>query len=655
ILMDDAIVISENIATKREAGLPPLEAAGAGAMEVLPGVLSSFLTTVCIFGSLAFLQGDIGQILKVVPIVMIAVLVCSLVEAFLILPHHLGHALEKSERPGAVQRWTNVQLDKGRHYVSGFAARAVRARYLTVGIAVGGLLSAVALLAGGIIKFSPFPALDGNTIEARILLPQGTPLERTKAVVARIETALDQMNDELSAQQPDGAQLIKSRTVRYNENADAFETGPHVATVSIDLLSSEVRTIDNDTFTATLRQRVGQPADVVLLQYTEPAIGPAGRAIDIELKGSDLDALKAASVELQNWIRRYRGAVDITDDLRLGKPELEIRIKPEGLALGLRAEDIAQQVRAAFFGSTVDEIQTAQKSFEIDVRLAEQDRNRRETLDTFVITTANGKQVPLSAIAELTSTRGYARINRIDGQRTVRVIGSVDPRLGNATEIIADTSARFLPEIQTRYPQISVNVSGENEEAATTQRSMISGFLLGLIGVFLVLSFQFRSYVEPVVVMVLIPFAFIGAVIGHALLGIAFTMPSLLGFAALSGIVVNDSILLVNQIKDRHEPGQTVADVAPAAVGARFRAILLTSLTTVFGLLPLLLETSLQAQVLIPLVTSLAFGLMASTVLVLIVVPAFYAILDDFGLTTLAAERAHDATDAPTSSAPAHA
>ncbi|MEL6746816.1 MAG: efflux RND transporter permease subunit, partial [Pseudomonadota bacterium] len=641
ILMDDAIVISENIATKRETGLGPLEAAGAGAREVLPGVLSSFLTTVCIFGSLAFLEGDIGQVLKVIPVVMIAVLICSLVEAFLILPHHLGHALHKTERQGVVQRWANEAWDKGRRVVANYAKGAVQARYLTVGIAVGCLLSAAALLAGGIVKFSPFPALDGNTIEARILLPQGTPLERTQAIVAKIDAALERMNLELSPEQPDGANLIRSRTVRFNENADAFETGPHVATVSIDLLSSEVRTVDNDAFTSRLRQEVGQPADIIALQFTEPAIGPAGRAIDIELQGPDLTQLKAASQELQTWLSRYQGAVDLTDDLRLGKPELEITIKPEGLALGLRAEDIAQQVRAAFFGSTVAEVQTAQKSFEIDVRLAQEDREQRATLDTFVVTTANGKQVPLSAIAELTPTRGFARINRIDGQRTVRVLGDVDTRLGNASEIINDTAARFLPGLQERYPNVQVNVGGENEETATTQRSMISGFLLGLVGVFLVLSFQFRSYIEPVVVMALIPFAFIGSVLGHLLLGIDFTMPSLLGFAALSGIVVNDSILLVNQIKTRRAPGQTVAQVAPAAVGARFRAILLTSITTMFGLLPLLLETSLQAQVLIPLVTSLAFGLLASTVLVLIVVPAFYAILDDFGLSAKTDEHIH--------------
>ena len=637
ILMDDAIVISENIASKSEQGLPPLEAAAEGAKQVLPGVLSSFLTTFCIFGSLAFLEGNIGQVLSVIPVVMIAVLACSLVEAFLILPHHLGHSLAGATgQPGPVQRWSARAIDWSRERIGDVAFVCVRLRFFTLGCAAASLIVAISILAAGIVKFSPFPSLDGDTLEARILLPQGTPLARTEAVVARIERAALKLNEELTPQQPGQQPLIKARSIRFNENADAFESGPHVATISIDLLPSETRTIDNDTFFARWRDAVGTIPDVISLQFIEPSIGPAGRAIDIRLIGSDLNALKAASLDLQKWLNRYAGVVDLMDDLRLGKPEFRIALRPEGLALDLRSEDVAQQIRAAYFGTTVDEVQTSEKEFEIEVRLAAVDRSDLSILDRFVITTSAGGQVPLTAIADVTLERGYARINRVDGVRTVTIIGNVDPRVGNATEIIADTKQRFLPGFLERHPGVRLSIGGEQDEAATAQRSMISGFLLGLIGVFMVLSFQFRSYVEPIVVMVLIPFAFVGVVLGHLVMGLEFTMPSLLGLAALSGIIVNDSILLVNQIKSRHRAGLTVAEIAPDAVRARYRAILLTSVTTIAGLLPLLSETSLQAQIMIPLVTSLAFGLMASTTLVLIVVPAFYAILDDFGFSTLA-------------------
>ncbi len=641
LLMDDAIVISENIASHSEDGLPPADAAARGAQEVLPGVLSSFVTTFCIFGSLAFLKGDIGQLLRVIPVVMIAVLAASLVEAFLILPHHLSHALKKGNPKGGwVQSRVSDGLEWVRENIVGvFCAVCVKARYLTAGLTFAALLLAVSAMVTGVLKFSAFPELDGDTLEARILLPQGTPLERTQSAVARIEQAILRINDEFSPQQPGGAPLLINRTVKYNENADSHEAGAHVATVSIDVLSSEVRTLDNEALLAEWRRETGTIPDVIALKFTEPTLGPAGRAIEIRLSGRDLEALKSASEELQAWLSRYEGVVGLIDDLRLGKPEIKIRMREEGIALGLRADDVADQLRAAFFGTTVNELQVDTGGLEIDARLAREDRESRATLDNFVITTAEGDQVPLSAVATLRDDRGYARVNRIDGLRTVTIEGDVDTRLANANEIITDTSQRFLPDFEKRHPEIKVTIAGQNQEAGQTGASMITGFIIGLIGVYLVLSFQFRSYVEPVVVMILIPFAFIGAVAGHIIMGLDFTMPSLLGFAALAGVVVNDSILLVRQIKEHHAPGSTVADVAPLATKARFRAILLTSLTTIAGLLPLLSETSLQAQVLIPLVTSLAFGLMASTILVLFAVPAFYAILDDFGLTTLAEER----------------
>jgi len=250
-----------------------------------------------------------------------------------------------------------------------------------------------------------------------------------------------------------------------------------------------------------------------------------------------------------------------------------------------------------------------------------------------------GALVPLSAIATVRHGRGYARIIRVDGIRTVTVQGDVDKRIANANAIISDMKMSFFPGFKKRHPQVILDIEGQDKNAGKTQKSMVRGFAVGLIDVFLLLSFQFRSYVEPVVVMIVIPFAFIGVVWGHLAMGLEFTMPSMLGFVALAGIVVNDSILLVEFLKGHHIPGGTVADAAPKAAKARFRAILLTSLTTVAGLIPILSETSLQAQILIPLVTSLAFGLLASTVLVLFVVPAIYAILDDFGLSTLARER----------------
>ncbi len=636
LLMDDAIVISENIASHREMGKSPLEAAIDGAKQVLPGVVSSFATTVCVFGSLAFLKGDIGSVLKVVPVVMVAVLIVSLIEAFLILPNHLSHSLPNGVGEKGVQKWGNSALTWLRENIVGrFVDMTVKWRYLTTGVTIGLLLLSVSMMAGGILKFSAFPELDGDTLEARILLPQGTPLDRTESIVSRIKSAALATEKHYLPQEEKGAKLIKSSSVEFNKNKDANESGTHVATVRLDLLSTEIRKTNNDQFMGLWREKTGSLPDVISVKFTESSLGPAGLAIDLRLTGPDLLQLKKASEELLTWLNRYKGAYNISDDLRPGKLEFQVRLKEGAKSLGIDASTIADQLRKSFFGTTVSEIQRGKESYEIDVRLDPADKNSISDLENFSITTQEGNLVPITAVADISQQRGFARINRINGTRTITIQGDVDTRQANANEIILDTQSRFIPELLKKYPEVKFSILGQNKEAGTTQASMVNGFIIGLIGVFLLLSFQFRSYIEPIVVMIVIPFAFIGAIAGHMLLGLNFTMPSMLGFIALSGVVVNDSILLVNFIKNRHKAGTTVAEIAPQASRARFRAIFLTSLTTVLGLMPMLLETSLQAQVLVPLVTSLAFGLMASTLLVLFVVPAIYAILDDFGLSTL--------------------
>ncbi|MBT7485104.1 MAG: efflux RND transporter permease subunit [Rhodospirillales bacterium] len=637
LLMDDAIVIAENIATKRHQGRPPLEAAFEGAQQVLPSVFASFATTTCIFGSLAFLKGDIGQILRVVPVVMLFVLVISLIEAFLVLPHHLAHALAKIPNdPPPIQQAVDRGVDWLRDHVVGpLAITAVKWRYLTAGIAVCLMLLVFSTIAGGLLKFSAFPELDGNVMEARVLLPQGTPLKRTEQVVEHLKSALGRVNKKLSPEQPGGQSLVEQVVAKFNENSSANETGPHVATISVDLLESERRTSRIDDVIAMWRHETGEIADVISVKFTESQVGPAGLAFDIRLTGRDLDSLKAAAIELTDWLNGYPGTSNLTDDLRPGKPELRVSLKDGASTLGVDARQIADQLRAAFFGTTVSEIQRGSESYEIDVRIDSRNKDSLSDIDRFTISQTDGSLIPLIAIADIKTGRGYSRINRVNGQRTVTVQGDVDVTIANANEILKDTRKRFFPKLAKRYPGVSVTLQGQNKEGRTTQRSMMSGFILGLIGVYLLLSFQFRSYVEPLIVMIIIPFALIGAVVGHILLGLDFTMPSMLGLVALAGVVVNDSILLVNFIKHYHGDTQSVAEAAPLASRARFRAILLTSLTTIVGLLPLLSETSLQAQILIPLVTSLAFGLMATTILVLFLVPAIYSILDDFGLTKI--------------------
>lgn len=639
LLMDDAIVIAENIARLREKGHSALDAVIKGAAQVFPNVFASFGTTAMIFGSLAFLSGDLGAVLRVVPVVMLFVLSISLVEAFLILPHHLIHSLEHpahekglGARIEAAVNWTRE------HLVGPLVDATIRWRYATAGLSLALLLVSASMLAGGYLKFTAFPELDGDTIVARVLLPQGTPLSRTDQVVAQLEAGLDEVDAVLTPRQPDGAALIQHVSVFHGLNRDAFETGSHVVTLSVDLLPSAQRVSSPDEILELWRDMVGPVPDVISLKYAESTIGPAGIAIDLHLKGDDLGTLKAASVLLQDWLWQYQGVTSILDDLRPGKRELRVTLKDTAGPMGITAAMVADQLRAAYFGTTISEMQIDGSLVEVTAQFRVHDQARREVFDDFIIHRADGTYVPLSVVAEIEIGQGYSRINRENGLRSVTIQGAIDTRVANANAIVGDTLTRFMPELLTRYPGVTLEVEGQNAEATKTQQSMLKGFVIGLIGVFLLLSFLFRSYLEPIVVMLVIPLSLPGAVFGHMAMGLDFSMPSMLGFIALAGVVVNNSILLVDFVKHEHEGAVSVSEAAARAARARFRAIFLTTTTTTVGLLPILTETSLQAQILIPLVASLVFGLLTASLVVLFVLPAIYAILDDLELSTLAME-----------------
>ena len=636
LLMDDAIVIAENIATHLRRGKSALEAAIAGTAEVKWGVFSSFLTTVAVFGPLSFLGGDIGKVLRPVPIVLMVVLAVSLVEAFLILPHHLAHSLSRrgAERPGRFRIWFDGAIDWVREAVLGAAVdRVLRWRYLTLGVVLGAFFLTIGLVAGGRAKFQAFPDIDGDVIVARVLMPQGTPLRTAEAVGERLTQGLARIDRELAPRQPGGERLIRSVSVQFGRNVDAHESGPHVLTVSADLLGAERRDAPIGELLARWREETGLIPDVLNIRYAEPAFGPAGWPIFIRLQGADLAQLKLASLDVQSWLQAFPGVLDLPDDLRPGKPEVRLRLAAGAAALGFDARTVSDQLRAAFHGQTASEIQVAVEDYEIDVRLAEADRDGFADLDFFHVTTAQGHHVPLGAVAEMEHSRGWARIARVDGERTVSIQADVDTSTSNTAEILGELKRDFLPGFEGRFPSVRLELEGEIAESATTRSSMLKGMMIGLLGIFVLLSFQFRSYVEPLIVMVTIPFVLIGVVWGHLLMGLNLSMPSLLGLVSLAGIVVNDSILLVVFVKTRRQDGLTMSEAAGQASRDRFRAVLLTSLTTITGLIPLLLEKSLQAQILIPLATSIVFGLLASTVLILLVIPALYGILDDLGLT----------------------
>ena len=575
---------------------------------------------------------------------MLFVLTISLIEAFLILPHHLVHALETPGKEGGTRARVDQAMTWMRERLVGpLVDLTIRWRYATAGVTVATLLVAVSMLAGGYVKFTAFPELDGDTIVARVLLPQGTPQSRTEAIVMQLEAGLQEVNAELTPTQPEGASLVRHVSGLFGVNRDAFESGEHVATVSVDLLPSSLRNTRPDEILQRWREAVGPIPDVISLTYSEATIGPAGIAIDMRLRGDNLGAIGAAADDLEEWIWQYRGVTSVMSDLRPGKRELQVRLSDAAGPMGITASMVADQLRAAYFGLTISEMQVGGDLLEITAQFHATALADLDQFEAFDIYRADGSAVPLSVVADVSIGTGYSRINRENGRRTVTVQGTIDTSTANANAIVADTIARFAPEFLLRHPGVTLDVEGQNAEAGKTQKSMVQGFAIGLIGVFLLLSFLFRSYVEPLVVMLIIPLSLTGAIFGHMAMGLDFSMPSMLGYVALAGVVINNSILLVDFIKNEHGAATTVAEAASTAARARFRAIFLTSLTTVAGLTPILLETSLQAQILIPLVASLVFGLLYAGIIVLFALPALYAILDDFNLSTLARERPSEA------------
>ncbi|MEO1616332.1 MAG: efflux RND transporter permease subunit [Planctomycetota bacterium] len=634
LLMDDGIVIAENIARRRQEGEPAMAAAVNGVREVAGGVFSSFLTTCSVLGPLIFLGGDIGRILRVLPMMLLLVLATSLIEAYLILPSHLGHSLEKAgQSRGRIRERIDRWIDAGRDAVGRMVAMTVRWRYLTAGCTAMLFLLSIGLLAGGYVRGQVFPDLEGDVVEARVLMQAGTPLTRTTEVTQRLRESLQNAAERYRDDQPERRELVETTYVRFNLNRDAMETGSHVATLTANLLSNEIRTTRIDDLLLTWKEELGTIPDAQMITFDEPSIGPGGRAIEVELAGLPLEELSRLSRDVQSYLRTYDGVFNVSNDTRKGSRELIVKMRPGAVGLGITTTDLARQLRGSFQGLLSDQVQVGKEGYDIEVRLSKEDRSSVTDLERFLVSLPTGGTVPLSDIATLTWSRSWSRIGRMDGERVLNVVGNADSTRTNTMSVLANLRRDVLDPLEKENPGFKAAYRGQAESGSETGASMLRAAMIGCLGVFVILSYQFRSYIEPLVVMVAIPFAFVGVVWGHFFFGLSISLPSVMGYASLAGIVVNDSILLMLFLKSARKSGTPVEEAASEASRVRFRAVMITSLTTIVGLMPLLLEKSLQAQVLIPIAISICFGLLASTLLVLFVLPALYVILNDWGLT----------------------
>ncbi len=639
LIVDDAIVLSENIYVHYRQGASPLKAAVEGVREVWVGVTASTLTTVAAFLPLLFMTGDIGKTLRVMPIGVLLALGISLLEGFLILPAHLRHSLKHEREAGLpplrLRQIFDSALDHAvERFYKPMLAWALRFRYAAVAGAFSMLLICAAYVASGRLEFTPFPKLDGNVIQAQVILPAGTHISIAEEVARRLDEGLRAINDDPAFDQGD-ADLVQHVMVQFGSIPAAGvgavendETGSHVLTVIAELLESEKRTQTADAVLSAWRSFTIDIPEVVSIRYKQQQINPGGQPVQVELAGRDLDALKQAALALRGELAHIPGLSDPDDNLRKGTYEAKITLRDSARPLGITSVELARQLRAAFYGETAQEFQRGRDTVEVRVVFADHDRRSESDLRDFRFVTPGGRLIPLHEIAEVEIERGYAQIHRSDRLRTVTVTAELDEEINNAAKIARQLDGETLPRLESEFP-VTARVTGQTEEAQQTAASIELGLLIGVAIIYMLLAWVFASFTLPLIVMAAIPLSFIGAVIGHVVMGFDLTMPSLVGFVSLSGIVVNDSVILLQTLRSKLAAGLPLGDAAQCAGLSRFRAVLLTSLTTIAGLTPMLLESSLQAQFLIPVAISVCFGLGFVTALVLLVVPGLYLIWED--------------------------
>ena len=632
IVVDDAIVVGEHAAARRAAGASGIDAAIDGARRMFAPVACASLTTIAMFLPIAMIGGIIGRILIAIPVVAAAVLIASLVECFLILPGHMRGALERAAtRESRFRRAFDSRFARFRDGpFRRLVALAVNWRHTTLAIAVAGLVASFGLIAGGRLQFVFFPSPEGDTVIADFAFAPGAPRARSEAMVAELARALERADAALA---PEGETLVHLAVGKAGASAStgpggrAGEAGDHRGGMHLELAPSERRDVRTPDFIAAWRAEIRPPPGLESLTLRERQGGPPGRDIDIRLTGGPAETLKAAALDVRRALARYDGVSDAGDNLPWGKRELVLEVTPRGRALGFTTESVARQVRDAFEGAVARRFARGDEEVAIRVRL-DRDLAGAGSLREFRLRSAAGAEVPLAHAASLREARGFAVIRREDGRREAAVTADVDESVANPTELLAALAANDLPAITAAHG-VSYRFAGKAEEQGDTLADMRLGALVGFCAIYIILAWVFASYARPFVVMAIVPFGFIGAAAGHLLLGFDLTILSLIGLLGLSGIAINDSIILVSAIDERLAAGEPPRDAIVQGSCDRLRAVVVTSLTTIGGLSPLLSETSLQAQFLKPMALTLVFGLMATSLLVLFVAPALIAVQDD--------------------------
>ena len=651
IVVDDAIVVSDNVDRHRRMGKSLTAAAIDGTVEVVPSVISSVLTTVITFLPLCFVSGVMGKFIAVMPFAFITTLLMSLAESMLILPGHLAHeknllftifgiVLYPLRLLLPAVAWLQKGCDRGlkwvvKHAYAPMLDLALDNRLSVLALALALLMGAFGIVRSGITPFQLFPKIDANRLLAKVVFPDGTPASVTEEATNRLERAAFDAAKKLSPPEAPIVELVHRSVGQVAAQGEigpnARMSGSHVGAVAVELVEGELRDVTSEQFISEWRQLAGEFTGTESLIFGTENIGPGGKTIEFKLLASAepeaVRQLEAAIEKCKEWLVQYPGVIDIDDDSRPGKWEYQVKVKPKAETMGVSLADLAGTIRASFYGEEVMRLQRGRHEVKLMVRYPQNERRTLATLDDIRVTGPDGVQRPIGELADVAVERGYSEINRLGQKRSITVTADIDVAKSSLTssQITGDMEKRLMPTLKAEFPLVRVRWEGQQEQTNESLKSLGVGFVVALFAMFVLLTMEFNSYFQPFLILAAIPFGIAGAVFGHAFMGMPLTLFSMFGLVALAGVVVNDSICLIDFINLRVREGHPLRSALREAGCLRFRPVMLTSITTIGGLMPLLLEKSFQAQFLVPMATSMAFGLMMTTMLVLILVPVMYS------------------------------
>lgn len=654
IIVDDAIVVGEAIYVHRKRGDGPLHAAVNGTMEVGLPVIAAVVTSIIAFMPLMFVSGVMGKFIAIMPVAVISALLISLIECLVLLPAHLNHLPDPNvpqfTRFPIVRRihLTRMKFNHGLewfidHLYGPFLATCIKYRYVVGCVAISVFMATAGLASSGVLKFLLFPDLDGNDVVATVEFPSGTPIETTQTAIAQMEAALLRLRDrEL---EKTGRDIIVNRYTMVGGTLNAGGGGPsmgggggagsHVGSIRVKLMESTERDYPSEDLMVDWEKEVGRVPGAMSLLFSGMQGGPPGSAIEIWVKGDNLQDIIAASEELKQELRTYEGTYQVRSDHLPGKNEMRLALKPEARALGLTVQDLGRQARSGYYGNEVLRLQRGRDDIRVKIRYTAEERSRVSDFEGIRIRTPQGDEVPLISVADVDYGPGFSTIQRTDGVRRVQVSADVDTNRGNTNEIIAamragrDGNPSYFDRLTEKYPGVEFSFQGAINDSRESLDSLMVGFPMALLGIFVVIATIFRSYLQPFVIMATVPFGIIGAVWGHFLFGYDIEMMSVFGMVALSGVVVNDAIVLIESLNGIVASGTPFFEALVKAGRRRFRAIFLTTISTCGGLAPIIAAKDPQAMFLIPMALSIACGVAFATLLTLVLIPCMLGMLND--------------------------